>query len=117
MIRALVSGCLYADPAVRMSQAGKPFTTARLRADNKDGNLVWVSLVAFSELGERLATLKANAAIAVSGKLEVSAYTDKRGEPAAGLSLVIDELATLKPKPRVKPEPAAAAAFDDPVPF
>ena len=117
MIRALVSGCLYADPAVRLSQAGKPFTTAKLRADNKDGNLVWVSLVAFGELGERLSTLKANHAIAVSGKLEVSAYTDKRGEPAAGLSLVVDELATLKP--RVKPEPssAAAAAFDDPVPF
>lgn len=115
MIRVLTTGTVYADPAARTSQAGKPFTTAKLRADGKDGSTVWVSLVAFADLAERLATLKAGAAIAVSGRAEVSAYLSKSGEPAAGLSVVIDELATLRPKP--KPKVVAAdysEPFDDP---
>lgn len=118
MMRTLITGQLYGDPQTRTSQAGKLFTTAKLKADGKDGATVWCSLVAFGELAERLAALKANNAIAVSGKLEVSAYTSKQGEPAAGLSVVIDELATLKARP--KPRPAAARPgepFDDALPW
>ena len=100
MIRALLTGTLYGDPQARTSQAGKPFTTAKVRADGKDGAVVWCSLVAFGELAERLATLAANQALSVSGRVEVSAWIDKAGEPRAGLSLVADELATLKGKPR-----------------
>ena len=62
---------------------------------------------------------KANNAVALSGKLEVSAYTAKDGSPAAGLSVVCDELAALKAKPRPKPSPApapVAAGFDDDLP-
>ena len=58
-------------------------------------------------------------AVALSGKLEVSAYTAKDGSPAAGLSVVCDELAALKAKPRPKPSPApapVAAGFDDDLP-
>lgn len=113
MIRALITGTLYGEPQARTSQAGKPFTTAKLRADAKDGAVVWCSLVAFGELAERLASLRANNAVAVSGKLEVSAYANKAGEPAAGLSIVIDELASLKPRPKPKPAPAPVADFDD----
>lgn len=104
MIRALTTGQLYGDPQTRTSQSGKAYTTAKLRADGKDGATVWVSLVAFGELAERLAALKANNAIAVSGKLEASAYLNKQGEPAAGLSVVIDELATLKARPKPESE-------------
>ena len=100
MIRALITGTLYADPQTRTSAKGSAFTTAKVRADGKDGNSLWISLVAFGELADRLALMRANNAIAVSGKLEVGAYTDKKGEAAAGLSIVIDELATLKPRPR-----------------
>lgn len=103
MIRALITGSLYGSPASRTSQAGKDFTTAKLRADGKDGATVWTSLVAFGELAERLATLPAGAALAVSGRAELSAWLDKAGEPKAGLSLVVDELATLKGKPRPVP--------------
>lgn len=119
MIRALSTGQLFGDPQVRTSQAGKPFTTAKLKADGKDGAAVWVSLVAFGELAERLALMRANNAIAVSGKAEVSAYLNRDGEPAAGLSIVVDGLATLKAKPKLKPEPAPAAAepFDDSIPW
>ena len=49
------------------------------------------------------------------------AYTAKDGQPAAGLSVVCDQLATLKAKPRPKAAPAQAqqpviAGFDDDLP-
>ena len=121
MIRALLTGQLYGDPQARTSQAGKPFTTAKVRADGKDGSTLWVSIIAFNDLADRLLTMKANNAVALSGKLEVNAYTDKQGNPAAGLSVVCDELATLKakPKPKAAPAPAqqpAMAGFDDDLP-
>lgn len=100
MIRALVSGVLHADPQSRTSASGNPFTTAKLRADDKHGNSVWCSLIAFGSEAERLLSLKAGAALSVSGRMEVTAWLDKQGEPKAGLSLVVDELATLRGKPR-----------------
>jgi single-stranded DNA-binding protein len=102
MIRALVSGTLYGDPEQRVAKSGSTYTTAKLRADGKDGSSVWCSLIAFGDQAERLMTLKANAALSVSGKAELQAWLSKTGEPAAGLSLVIDDLAVLKPKPRPK---------------
>ena len=121
MIRALLTGQLYGDPQARTSQAGKPFTTAKVRADGKDGKALWISVVAFGDLADRLLTMRANNALALSGKLEVSAYTAKDGTPAAGLSVVCDELAALKAKPKPKAEPAPAqqpviAGFDDDLP-
>ena len=119
MIRALLTGILYGEPQARTSQAGKSFTTAKVKADGKDGAVLWISIVAFNDLADRLLTLKANNAVALSGKLEVSAYTAKDGTPAAGLSVVVDELAALKAKPRPKPSPApapVAAGFDDDLP-
>jgi len=126
MMRALVSGVLYEAPKVHTGKSGKPFTTAKVRADGKDGAAVWCSIIAFDAEGERLATLPAGAALSVSGRAEVSAWSDKSGEPKAGLSLVVEELATLKAKPKPRDEghqdqrrrsarqPAPAGAdFDD----
>jgi len=118
MIRTLLTGQLYGDPQARTSKSGSQFATAKVRADGKDGTVLWISIVAFNEVADRLLTLKANNAVALSGKLEVSAYTDKQGQPAAGLSVVCDELATLKAKPRPKPAPSApvVAGFNDDLP-
>ena len=119
MIRALITGSLYGNPQARTSQAGKPFVTAKVRADGKNGESVWCSIIAFGEQAERLATLNNGAALAVSGKAELSSYTDKQGEPHAGLSVVVDEVATLKAKPKPRaPRPAATAGadFDDSIP-
>ena len=121
--RALITGNLYGDPQARTSQAGKSFVTAKIRADGKDGSPLWISVVAFGDLADRLLTMRANNAVALSGKLEVSAYTAKDGTPAAGLSVVADELAALKAKPRPKADPPPApspapvvAGFDDDLP-
>ena len=74
--------------------------TAKVRADGKNGESIWCSVIAFGEQAERLVTLPAGAALAVSGRAELSAWLDKQGELKAGLSLVADEIATLKGKPR-----------------
>ena len=55
MIRCLVTGRLHDMPQARTSQSGNPFSTAKLRADSKDGATVWCSIIAFGELAERLA--------------------------------------------------------------
>ncbi len=125
MIRCLVTGRLHDTPQARTSANGNTFTTAKLRADGKDGATVWTSIIAFGELAERLATLPAGAALSVSGRAEVNAWLDKSGEPRAGLSVVVEELATLRGKPRPpsearppsrrparQPEPAGVP-FDD----
>lgn len=113
MIRALLTGTLYTAPQARTSQNGKAFTTGKLKADAGDGNAVWVSLIAFQEQAERLATLKAGQAISVSGRAKLTAWLDKAGEPQAGLDVVIDELATLKARPRLQPQPVQAGFDDD----
>lgn len=113
MIRALVSGTLHGDPQTRTSRGGQPFTTARMKADSGDGNTTWCSLIAFGQEGERLATLKAGAAISVSGRAKVTAWAGKSGEPAGGLDLTVDEVAALRGRPKPQQDRRQAADTDD----
>ena len=119
MIRCLLSGVLHCDPQTRVSRGGQPFTTGRMKADSGDGATVWVSLIAFAEQAERLAMLKAGAAVSVSGRAKLSTWLGKSGEPAAGLDVTVDELITLRGKPRPRDaappdrRPPVAARFDD----
>ena len=117
MIRALLTGVLYGAPEPRTAKSGKAFVTGKLRADDGKGGSVFCSLVAFNEQAEALGRLPAGAALSVSGKAEVQAWTGKDGNPAAGLSVVVDDLAALKPKPRPRASPPALAlapaGFDD----
>lgn len=103
MIRAMVSGVLYGAPQARTAASGKGFATAKVRGDGKNGESVWCSVIAFGDIADRLLTLGDGAALSVSGRAEINAWLDKAGEPKAGLSLVVDELATLKGKPRPAP--------------
>ena len=118
MIRALVVGKIYGTPQVRTSATGNTFTTAKLKATGKDNETVWCSLIGFGEIGERLAILDEGASISVAGRAEVNAWINKNGEPHAGLGVLVDELATLKGRPRPKaPRKAKQAPTDAGVPF
>ena len=112
MIRALVTGSLYGPPQARTSQAGKQYVTAKVRADGKDGAVVWCSVIAFGEQADRLMTLGDGAALSVSGRAEVNGWMDKQGEPRAGLSLVADDVATLKAKPKPQSQEQSEPAPD-----
>ena len=102
MIRALITGTVYGEPQARTSQAGKKYATAKVKADSGkgDGGVVWCSIVAFGEQADRLLRLANGAALSIAGKAEITGWLDKQGEPKGGLSIVVDELATLKGKPR-----------------
>jgi len=110
VIRCLLVGTLHTDLQARISQRGKPFTTAKLRADAADGGTAWCSLIAFGQEGERLAQLKAGQALSVSGRAKLSAWLGKDGTPAAGLDLTIEELTTLRGKPKAQGQEATQPA-------
>ena len=130
MIRVMVSGVLYGRPQARTAASGKGFATAKVRGDGKDGTTTWCSIIAFGEIADRLLTLGDGAALSVSGRAEINAWLDKAGEPKAGLSLLVDDLVTLKAKPKPQggeqgePAPrqsprrpvATAPSFDDALP-
>ncbi len=103
MIRVLLTGTLHGDPVQRTGQSGKPFTTGKLRADDGSGNAVWASFIAFGEDGERIAGMKDGAALAVSGRAALKVFEGKHGHQAS-LDVTVDQVATLKAKPRPKRE-------------
>ena len=118
MIRALATGTLYGSPQTRTSAAGNTFAIAKVKADDKGGAWVWVSVIAFGAEAERLLELKAGDAVAIGGRAELSVWEDRDGNHHPGLSLVVDELAALKGKPKPRtPKPrqpeAAGAGFND----
>lgn len=100
----MASGTLHDAPTVRTSRGGQPYCTAKLRADTGDGGTVWCSLIAFGEQAERLAGLKAGQALSVSGRCKLSAWLGKDVSPAGGLDMTIDELATLRGRPKPHPD-------------
>ena len=121
MIRCLITGKLHDTPQARTSATGNTFAIAKVKADDKGGAWVWVSVIAFGAESERLLELKAGDAVSIGGRAELSVWEDRDGNHHPGLSLVADEIATLrgKPKPRApKPKPTREPeAAGDGVPF
>ena len=124
MIRCLITGKLHDTPQARTSANGNSFVLAKVKADDKAGAWVWVSVIGFGAEAERLLELKAGDAVAIGGRAELSVWADRDGNHHPGLNIVADELATLRGKPKARapkakptrqPE-AAGAGFDDPLP-
>ena len=133
MIRCLITGKLHDIPQTRTSATGNSFAVAKVKADDKNGAWVWVSVIAFGAEAERLLELKAGDAVAIGGRAELSVWQDRDGQHRPGLSLVAEEVATLrgKSKPRNEGEPrhpprqrsgrppdpvGDGVPFDDPIP-
>lgn len=81
MIRCLASGRLHDAPQARTSATGNTFAVCKVKADDKNGAWTWVSVIAFGQEAERLAPLKAGAAVSVSGRAKLSAWLNKGGKP------------------------------------
>lgn len=136
-MHALINGTLHTAPEARIGKSGKGYVSAKLKADGgKDGVPIWVSLVAFNAQATELLALPAGAPLSVVGKLEARGYVDKAGQPAVGLSVVVDSVLTLAPRETKEPRPQhrdtrpqaaatsqsgmrdfAPAGFDDDLPF
>jgi single-stranded DNA-binding protein len=79
----LISGTLFREPEQRTSKAGKPFTTATLKA--KDGETAqWWKVLAFSEsVQAELMRLTDGDALSVQGGLKAETYEIDNGFAAA----------------------------------
>nr|HMQ39145.1 single-stranded DNA-binding protein [Micropruina sp.] len=86
----------------RTSANGNAFAVAKVKADDKNGAWVWVSVIAFGAESERLLELKAGDAVSIAGRAELNVWADRDGNHHPGLSLVADEVAALRgrTKPR-----------------
>ena len=118
MIRCLITGKLHDIPQARTSATGNTFAVAKVKADDKGGAWVWVSVIAFGAEAERLLELKAGDVVSIAGRAELNVWADRDGNHHPGLSLVADEIATLrgKPKPRTpkaRHSEAVGTGFDD----
>lgn len=68
MIEALISGKLHGKPTQRMSKAGKPYTTAKMRAATGADESHFVNVTAFSDSAQAaLLALDDGDGVAVAG--------------------------------------------------
>lgn len=90
MIDALISGHLHGAPKARISQAGKRFATANVRTATRDGNGIFVSVIAFSQSAcDALLALDDGDSVALAGELTPKIYTPRDGgEPRPSLDLL-----------------------------
>lgn len=49
MIDALIAGRIHGTPAERTAKNGKPFATAEVRVSTRDGEAIFVNVIAFAE--------------------------------------------------------------------
>jgi single-stranded DNA-binding protein len=96
-LHVLAGGTLIANPQRREGAKG-PFTTATIRADGEEA--VLVSAIAFGDAAERLLTLSKGDALAVSGRTRLTNWTGRDGIEKHGISLVVEQIAAARPRPR-----------------
>ena len=100
MIRVLITGKLHDTPQERESANGNTYALAKVKADDKGGAWIWVSVIAFGEEAQRLLAMNAGDAVAIGGRAELKAWVDKEGNARPDVSVVADEIATLKGRPK-----------------
>ena len=95
MIDALIAGRLYGKPAERTTSAGKPFATAKVRVSTRDGDALFVNVIAFAESAvTALLALSDGDSIALTGELTPKVYTPNSGEPRPSLDLLAHAVLT-----------------------
>ncbi len=115
MIRALITGELFANPQERTGKTGKPFALARVSVPQGEEGRVFCSVIAFNDDAvARLLQLKAGASVSLAGALKVGTWQAKDGTARPSLDLVADEVASTTPRPRKPKAQASGAAAGDP---
>ena len=113
MIRALITGELYADPQSRTSKNGNAFALARVTVPQGDEGRIFCRVIAFDDAAVvRMLQLKAGVAVSLAGTLKVGTWQAKDGTTRPSLDLQADEVASTTPRPR-KAKEAPTARFDE----
>ncbi len=100
MIRAQLGGRLASDPVSKTSAAGKPYAHANVRADTDGESATWARLLAFGDAADRLLSLRRGDAFSAVGQLKVGLYRPENGEVRLDLTLLADELLSVRRKRR-----------------
>lgn len=94
-----IVGNVGKEPAVRYTQAGVPVCDFSVAVNEKYGEretVTWVRVSCWRQLAEIAAKyVRKGGQVMVAGRVSVSAYTDKAGQPAASLELTADKLVLL----------------------
>jgi len=102
---ALATGTLTADPQRRQGSKAT-FATGTLRVDAGGGETFFLSIIAFGETAEHLLEFSAHDALSVSGKARPTSWTNGGGEERRGLSLTVEQIASLKLRAKATGRPA-----------
>lgn len=109
MIDALITGRLAGTPTKRQTKTGEPFAGARVRCQMHDGSYVVVSASAFDvEPMAALLVMQEGEAVALTGPLTLTTWTDNDGNlrPSASL-VVVHVLTAYNAQKKKKAQPAA----------
>ncbi len=107
MLRVSLLGNLGADPETRTSQKGSPMTTFRvavnqLRTDadgERQESTEWFRVRAMGRLAESSQRLARGGRVLVVGRLDISHYESRDGEPRVGFDVWADEVVNLAGRP------------------
>ena len=89
-IDALIAGRIARDPQARTASNGRRYVTTLVRAAIRDGNGLFVSVIAFSDSAcDALLALDDGDSVAIAGELTPTVYFPKDGsDPRPSLDLV-----------------------------
>jgi single-stranded DNA-binding protein len=89
MINALIAGRLYGRPQERSGKNGQAFATAKVRVPTRDGNAIFVNVIAFEDAAvTAILALDNGDSIALTGELTPKVYMPPAGEPRPALDLL-----------------------------
>jgi len=119
MLRVELMGNLGAEPEQRFTQAGAAMTTFRVAVNQvrtgPDGerqeNTEWFRVRAMGRLADTAQRLTKGGRVLVFGRLDISHYQSREGEPRTGFDVWADEVVNLAARPLADgdTEPAEAA--------
>ncbi len=98
MMQLHVSGRLVRAPAQKTSASGKAYVHALMTASSGDGETLITLMVFDTELSSLLASLKRGDSLSAIGSGSVKAYTNKDGQPAVGVTLMVNRLMVMTAK-------------------
>jgi single-stranded DNA-binding protein len=121
VIDALIAGRIHRAPQSRTSGAGKRFATANVRTSTRDGNAIFVNVIAFDDGAvNALLALQDGDSVALAGELTPKVYQPASGEARPSLDLlahaVLTEYHVGKKRKAVQDRSRAEQPFDDELP-
>ena len=114
-IEAHFTGRLSRDAEQRTTKAGKPMVmlTAVVNDPGTD-DAVWITILAFEDLAQRLAGLPKGTELYARGRLKAEMYCPEGGEPRVSLTLLASHVEPLVLERKARKRPATVFGDSEP---